>query len=1748
MKNTYFYLVIVLFINTQSVFSQSNCLSFDGTDDYVVANTTGFTEYSYEAWVMLNNNVNQNIIVYSDAASGPGSAYSNQLKTDASGHFVHYTFDGSGKSVVGTTVINTGQWYHVAITAKNGGVMRLYVNGFEEGTAVAISNLWTGNRLFLGSSSAGVNNLNGKLDEVRIWNTQRTLSQLQSNIDGCLESNESGLISYYKFENASGSATLSDITSNGYNGTLSNMNTTSAWVSSGFSCVPPGKAIDCGTSNAYVAISPVIPLSSAYTLEGWFVSPLPAITYCTMFRGSNLHHPVLTENNILGVFDNNTFSFISSGYNMASLSAGWHHIAASATGGTTTFYIDGNLVGSSAFQSNDNISSIGAFFGGGQSFGRTDEIRIWNFAKSQSQIQATMNTSVSPSSANLIAYYTFDNILNNIVFDKTSNNYNGTLTLGPTNPASTATVSSAPSITSFTPTSSGIGNTVTITGNNLTGATAVSFGGTAASSYTVVNSTAITAKVSSGTSGNVSVTTPSGTANSGGFTYLTAPGNKLQFDGSGSGQSDYVSIPDLNNSMDLQNTFTIESWIYLTDAVNNTIIDKGNYNYLFQTHSNGNTGLGLYNNTMGWIYSAGTIPSNQWVHVAVTFSTVANQVIFYLNGNVLSTHSGALNPVLDNADINIGRQSPSSCACNVMDGSIDELRVWNVVRTQAQIQASMNSTISGSTANLVAYYNMDVNSGTKLYDLTSNANNGSLINSPTWSESYSMVVPNTSAATSITNSSFTANWSAPTTGTVTNYVLDVSTSSNFSTFVSGYNGLNVGTSTSYSVTGLSANTAYYYRVRANKTSVANQGDYSSTINLTTLCPDLSISTTTGGSRCDAGTVNLSATAASGTVNWYSVSTGGTSLGTGTTFTTPVIPTTTTYYVESVGSSCTTATRTAVIATVYTTPSISVTTNGSRCDMGTVNLGATSSAGTINWYLAASGGSSLATGTSYTTPIISSTSTFYVDATANGCTTSSRTAVTATVTTTPSISTVTGAARCSTGTVNLSATSSAGTINWYAASTGGSSLGSGTTYTTSNISSTSTYYVDATLNSCTSANRTAVTATVNPLPTVSISGTTTICNGASTTLTASGANNYVWTSGPSTASYIVSPTSNTSYTVTGTETVNNCSNTAIVSITVNPLPTISISISQDSTCSGVTTTLTASGGNTYSWHHDASTGNAVSVSPTASTTYTVSGFNTFGCENTKSQYVMVYPSVPNRPGIISGPTTVCASSTGNVFSIVAMSNTASYSWTVPTGSTITSGQGTTSITVTLGTQGGNVGVMSVNPCGESSFITRTLTLQTTPLSITAISGLSKLCFNSTNNIYAVSGGSGATAYSWTVPSGATIVSGQGTSSVKVNFGTTSGNITVTPSNSCATGTTFSKAITLVSAINPTTPGSITGPDNICSYGTNPITYKIAAVTGAVSYSWAVPSGITISSGQGTVQIIVTASAGFTSGNLSVYAIGQCGTSSARTKAITKNVSVPASISGNTVLCGTLTYTATAVNNATSYTWTVPSGVTINSGQGTRTLNVTNSSGTILGNIAVAAVNACNTSAYKTKAIQGVPAMASSITGPITPCANSTGNLYTVPIVSGVSTYSWTAPSGATIVGGQGTRSINITYGATAGNVTVMSGNTCGYSGAKTKTISFGCRLAGEKDSFLNNEIESEYLKSEIYPNPFNESVFVNLTTDSYIEIIDINGAIVKSIQLKVGENELNTLDLTKGVYFVKVYNSSNNQEYFKIIKQ
>lgn len=157
-----------------------------------------------------------------------------------------------------------------------------------------------------------------------------------------------------------------------------------------------------------------------------------------------------------------------------------------------------------------------------------------------------------------------------------------------------------------------------------------------------------------------------------------------------------------------------------------------------------------------------------------------------------------------------------------------------------------------------------------------------------------------------------------------------------------------------------------------------------------------ITTTVASSRCGSGTLTLTANASGGTVNWYDSPSGGTPLASGNTFTTPILNETTSYYVDAFDNQCSSVIRTEIIATIYEIPTITATIDGENCGIGSVTLQAISSIGTIQWFANQTGGTTLGSGNSFTTPSLSSTTNFYAEAFNNGCSNGTRTAVMATI--------------------------------------------------------------------------------------------------------------------------------------------------------------------------------------------------------------------------------------------------------------------------------------------------------------------------------------------------------------------------------------------------------------------------------------------------------------------------------------------------------------------------------------------------------------------------------------------------------------------------------------------------------------------------------------------------------------------------------------------------------------------------------
>jgi len=174
-----------------------------------------------------------------------------------------------------------------------------------------------------------------------------------------------------------------------------------------------------------------------------------------------------------------------------------------------------------------------------------------------------------------------------------------------------------------------------------------------------------------------------------------------------------------------------------------------------------------------------------------------------------------------------------------------------------------------------------------------------------------------------------------------------------------------------------------------------------------------------------------------------------------------------------------------------------------------------------------------------------------------------------------------------------------------------------------------------VNNC-SATQT-INLVVNNNPTVSVTGNTATCAGGSVTLSGNGADTFTWSTTAISPSISVNPVIITVYTVTGTETLTGCFNSATHTVDILADPILTITPTAPSVCLGNSVTLTASGANTYTWSTTVNT-TSVSVSPTSSTIYSVSGTSTLGCVGNATVNVNVNP----LPIVsITGNTAVCA---------------------------------------------------------------------------------------------------------------------------------------------------------------------------------------------------------------------------------------------------------------------------------------------------------------------------------------------------------------------------------------------------------------------------------------------------------------------------------------------------------------------------
>jgi hypothetical protein len=399
------------------------------------------------------------------------------------------------------------------------------------------------------------------------------------------------------------------------------------------------------------------------------------------------------------------------------------------------------------------------------------------------------------------------------------------------------------------------------------------------------------------------------------------------------------------------------------------------------------------------------------------------------------------------------------------------------------------------------------------------------------------------------------------------------------------------------------------------------------------------------------------------------------------------------------------------------------------------------------------------------------------------------------------------------------------------------------------SGSTVYYVTVTDGSA-ATSTSSIIISVTPNPNVTVNSPT-ICAGGPAILTASGALTYSWSTGNMTNPITVNPLVTTAYTVTGTS--SGCIGTAVIIVSVNPNPIVTVN--SPTICGGTTATLIGNGATSYIWSNGA-TINPITVTPITTTTYTVTG-TSLGCTATNSCIVTVNL---NPVATASSNSPVCEGQTLNLFSTPNYAN--SYTWIGPNG--FSSTLQNPSVTISQVSMNGIWTVYAnMNGCADTA--TTIVTVNTNPV-VTVSPNPAIVCAGSSSSI-------NATIFSGNPPFNYYWSNGMTGSPITINYSSTY-NLTVTDANGCS-GTGFTTLIVdsalqiSATTVNPTCLS--------CTDGSISIT-TISNGSGPFTFEWSnnVQLASTISNlAIGNYSVTVTSMEGCSAVNHFTLGVGNCG---------------------------------------------------------------------------------------------------------------------------------------------------------------------------------------------------------------------------------------------------------------------------------
>jgi len=654
-------------------------LKFNGTNNRVLLDSPQthysnisicFWHYTYQTPDNYDSYVgartaasNSNIIMYY-----PDGKYRIYLDNDST----------SETSYASNSDVAINQWVHVCHTYDSSDYSRFYINGVLDKVGPNRGTLYFGDKIAVGQDYNTGRYIPAIIDDFRLYNytlTPKQVIEIMNAGHPAVGSPVGSPVAYYKFDEGYGStANNSGNGGSSLNGTLGTGSSAPSWTNDG----KFGKALSFDGDNDYVELpSDIGILSGDFTIEGILKTTANSTTLISK-SDTSYTESVYPQIWMMEVY-NSKLRFgwrLTNGGGWTSVSGNTsvndgvlHHWVVKRETSMLYLYLDGELDGSGSVTTSDlgNFTAftyLGRFWNGSQGWlryysGVLDEVKIYNYALTEDEIRQEYNQGKA------------------LVMGAVSTDSSGNPSFSSSReyciPGDTSTCNPPVLELKF---------------DEKTGTTAYD------------------------TSGN---------GNDGTLTNMEASdwksagechsGSCLEFDGSSG--NDFIEISD-SDSLDIDNSFTWTMWIYLnTRGSDDTVFGKyGAYEFTIRSSD-----LKIVTWGDDWFPSY-TVPTGEWLHIAVTGNSAGNERNLYVNGKLEATSTSSYTTNISSYRLTIGKFVDTDG--NGIDGKIDQLRIYDEELSPAQIAWDYNR------GKPVGWWKFDECQGTTAYDSSGNGNNGTI--------------------------------------------------------------------------------------------------------------------------------------------------------------------------------------------------------------------------------------------------------------------------------------------------------------------------------------------------------------------------------------------------------------------------------------------------------------------------------------------------------------------------------------------------------------------------------------------------------------------------------------------------------------------------------------------------------------------------------------------------------------------------------------------------------------------------------------------------------------------------------------------------------------------------------------------------------------------------------------------------------------------------------------------------------------